>query len=354
MKKIGVIIISLLLLSTLKAQTMFYDASVFPLLGQISEETETRYERLPVKLKEVSRLPVWRLGKCTTGLVIRFCSDSQHFSFRWETLYDENQKHMAPTGVKGLDLYSLEDGVWTYMCTAFPTAKKSETTPISGMEKKERELMLFLPLYDGIVSVEIGIDSSAFIGQPKIELPLRSKPIVFYGTSITQGGCASRPGMAYTNILLRRFNREIINLGFSGNGLLDYEIAELMAECDASIYILEYGNCTVEQITERTENFYRILRNKRTDTPIVFIENYQYTWAKFLASSSVNAKDKALQAVFNNLKAKKEKNIWLISTAGSIGTDGEATVDARHLTDLGFMRYSEFLYPIIQKIIEKQ
>ena len=339
------------------AQIVYHDASAFPLLGKISETTETRYERLPAKLKGVSREPVWGLGKNTAGLAIRFCSDSHQFSLKWETVFDGTMNHMAPSGIKGLDLYSLENGTWTYVSTALPKAKKTETTIISGMDKKERELMLFLPLYDGIVSIEIGIDSLAFIGQPKIDLPRRSKPIVFYGTSITQGGCASRTGMAHSNILSRRLNREIINLGFSGSALLDYEIAELMAECDASIYIMEFvPNCSAEQITERTENFYRILRDKHPDTPVVFVENPTYTWAQFSlnAQNRHREKNKALQAVFDGLKAKKEKNIWMISTAGDIGTDSEGTVDGVHLTDLGFMRYADFLFPQIKKILGKK
>ena len=346
------IIIAFLLSFTAKAQTVFYDASPFPLLGKISDETETRYERLPAKLNGVSRSPVWELGKCSAGLAIRFCSDSRAISVRWETLTDRNMNHMAPTGIKGLDLYCFENDVWTYMNTARPTAKKSEVTIISNMEKKERELMLYLPLYDGIISVEIGIDSSANIWLPKLDLPRQTKPVVAYGTSILQGGCASRPGMAHTNILSRRWNCEVINLGFSGNAHLDYEIAELMAECDASLYILDFmPNVSVKQISERTEKFYRILRDQRPETPIIFIENpiYPHTKYDLNMQNTVREKNTALHAVFDGLKAKKEENIWLIPSAEMIGTDGEATVDGIHFTDLGFMRYADYLYLKIQE-----
>ena len=340
---------------TAKAQTVFYDAAAFPLLGKISDATETLYERLPAKLNGISRPPVWRLGKNTAGLAIRFCSDSRQISVKWEVLNNNSMNHMAPTGTKGLDLYCLENGVWSYVNTArpSPTAQKSEATIISDMEKKEREWMLYLPLYDGVVSIEIGIDSTAFIAQPKINLPRQSKPVVAYGTSILQGGCASRPGMAHTNILSRKLNREVINLGFSGNGQLDYEIAELMSECDASLYILDFmPNVSVEQILEKTEKFYRILRDKHPDTPIVFIENPIYPHTKYNLNlrNLIYDKNKALHVVFDGLKAKKEKNIWLIPSAGMIGTDGEATVDGVHFTDLGFIRYADYLYPKIQSI----
>ena len=352
MKHIHFFFIALWLSLPAKAQTVFYDAAAFPLLGKVSEATETRYERLPTRLKDVSRQPIWDLGKNTAGLAIRFCSDSRQISVTWETLNDVSMNHMAMTGIKGLDLYCLENGVWNYVSTAIPTAKNNETTLISNMEKKERELMLYLPLYDGIVSIEIGIDSTAFIGLPKVDLPQQTKPIVAYGTSILQGGCASRTGMAYTNILARKLNREVINLGFSGNAHLDYEIAELMAECDASLYILDFvPNCSAELILEKTEIFYRKLRDKHPYTPILFIENPIYPHSKYDLDlqHTIHEKNKALHTVFDSLKAKKEKNIYLI--ASEIGIDNEASVDGSHLTDLGFIRYADYLYPKIRKII---
>jgi hypothetical protein len=348
------IIIALSFSFTATAQTVFHDASLFPLLGKISDATETRYERLPARLKDVTRPAVWHLGKNTAGLAIRFSSDSRQISVRWETLNNATMNHMTETGIKGLDLYCLEDEGWIYANTARPTAKKCEVTIIANMEKKEREWLLYLPLYDGILSLEIGVDSLAYIGQPKVDLPSRKKPIVAYGTSILQGGCASRPGMVHTNILTRMLNREVINLGFSGNGQLDYEIAELIAECDASLFILDFlPNASVAQIHEKTEKFYRILRDKWRDTPVVFIESpiYPHTRYDSRILNEVNRKNKALHEVFDGLVAKGEKNIWLIPSEGMIGADGEATVDGIHFTDLGFLRYAEFLYPKIAPLL---
>ena len=141
--------------------------------------------------------------------------------------------HMALTGIKGLDLYCLEDTVWRFAGVGRPSGKENKATLVAHMEPKMREFLLYLPLYDGITDLKIGVDSLSEILLPAINLPVREKPIVFYGTSILQGGCATRPGMAHTNILSRWLNRETINLGFSGNGLLDVEIAEIMAHIDA-------------------------------------------------------------------------------------------------------------------------
>ncbi len=126
--------------------------------------------------------------------------------------------------------------------------------------------MLYLPLYDGVDKLEIGIDPGAEIVASELNSPNRENPIVMYGTSILQGASASRPGMAATNIIGRRFDREVVNLGFSANAFLDKEIAELMSEVEASAYVLDFvPNASVSQIKELTIPFYRILRKKTSD-----------------------------------------------------------------------------------------
>jgi hypothetical protein len=336
------------------AQVTYHDASAFPLCGKISDSTETCYERLPATLKGVTRQPVWDLGKNTAGLAVRFCSNSAQIAVRWELLADNKMDHMAWTGIKGLDLYCLEGDVWTFVNTARPYGKTNERVVISGMETKAREWMMFLPLYDGITALEIGVDSLAWISPPKRMLPAKDKPVVAYGTSILQGGCASRPGMAHTNILMRRLNREVINLGFSGNGKLDYEIAEVMAQCDASLYILDFmPNVNLQQIVEKTEKFFSIIRNKKPDVPVLFIENPVFPPAQYKIADmqDIEQRNKALNAIVAKLKKDGDQNVWILSSQPMIGDDGEATVDGVHFTDLGFMRYAEYLFPVIKKIL---
>ena len=177
-----------------KAQLTYYDADGFPLLGKAAERTETRYERLPAEYKQISRGPVWELGKCSAGLAVRFRSNSTTIAARWTALFDRTMNHQTQTGTRGLDLYCLqEDGAWTFVNSARPSGKQNEAVIITDMEPAEREYMLYLPLYDGLTDLEIGIDSLARIEQPAVDLPQRERPVVFYGTSILQGGCANRP-----------------------------------------------------------------------------------------------------------------------------------------------------------------
>lgn len=338
----------------LRGQLVYHDASAFPLLGKATQNSATRYERLPDSLRNISRKPLWALGQNSAGLALRFRSNSTTIAAKWEVLLDRNMNHMTPTGIKGLDLYCLQDGKWVFVNSGRPSSKVNEATIISYMKPVEREYMLYLPLYDGVTSLSIGVDSLAEISGPEVQLPVREKPVVFYGTSILQGGCASRPGMAHTNIISRWLNRECVNLGFSGNALLDLEIAEVVAGVDASVYVLDFvPNANVQQMKERADKFYTIIRSRHPDTPVIFLEDPIFTHTRFdqRIAEEVAQKNETVNAIFQSLKKRGEKNIYMISSKDMLGHDGEATVDGVHFTDLGMMRYAELVCPVIKKCI---
>ena len=338
------------------AQNVVYtDASVFPLYGKVSEQTNERYERLPSSLEGVSREQVWYLGRHSAGLFIRFRSNSTSIHARWESTFNNTMTHMTDTGTKGLDLYALVDGEWRHVCSAQPQGKKSERCIIANMDPVEREYMLYLSLYDGVKSLEIGVDEGSMLDLPAVDRPSREKPVVMYGTSILQGGCANRPGMAHTNIIGRRLDREVINLGFSGNALLDMEIAELMASVeDPGLYVLDYvPNASAQAIDEVGEQFFRIIRDAHPEVPVVFIEDviFPHTIFDNKILEEVTKKNVAQKRLFKKLKKSGEKRIYYISAEGMIGDDGEATVDAIHFTDLGAMRYVDHVLPVIKRAL---
>lgn len=355
-KKIRLLFVLLLVYSScfLQAQGKYYNADQFPLLGKLSDDTETRYERLPAFLKGKSREPIWRLGKNTAGLAIRFRTNSTSIYAKWTLLNNANMNHMTDVGIKGLDLYAWENNQWRFVNCALPKGKENESTIINNMKPEDREYMLYLPLYDGIILLEIGIDSAAIIQQPVLKYPATSGPIVVYGTSITQGGCASRPGMAYTNILARKLNTEVINLGFSGNGQLDYEIAELMAKKkNASLFVLDFvPNVAPERIEERFIPFVKILYEANPEIPILLIENMEYTTTPFDQNRNKlwKAKNASLRVQYESLIKQGYKNIFYLNSQSLIGDDGEATVDGTHFTDLGFTRFSNVLFDKIKML----
>lgn len=262
---------------------------------------------------------------------------------------------MTDTGTKGLDLYAIVEGEWRHVCSAQPQGKKSERCIIANMDPVEREYMLYLSLYDGVKSLEIGVDEGSMLDLPTVDRPSREKPVVMYGTSILQGGCANRPGMAHTNIIGRRLDREVINLGFSGNALLDMEIAELMASVeDPGLYVLDYvPNASAQAIDEVGEQFFRIIRDAHPEVPVVFIEDviFPHTIFDNKILEEVTKKNVAQKRLFKKLKKSGEKRIYYISAEGMIGDDGEATVDAIHFTDLGAMRYVDHVLPVIKKAL---
>lgn len=355
MKKYGITFLFLLLILSGSAQVRYYDGAQFPLIGKISDSTETRYERLPVWLKEACRKPVWDLGKNTSGLALRFRTNSTTIAAKWEVLGDNYMNHMTATGIKGLDLYAWANGKWQFVNVGRPAGKNNQQTIISNMLPEEREYLLYLPLYDGVVGLQIGIDSTAFIEKPLLRFPSATNPIVCYGTSITQGGCATRPGMSYTSILERKLNREVINLGFSGNGQLDYEIAELIGRrTDAGLFILDFiPNVTLEQVQDKTATFVKKLRDHNPKIPILLVESILFPHSVFDVQmhKTVTDKNKALRKEYENLLRMGYKNIYYLPAGKLIGNDGETTVDGIHLTDLGFTRFADELQKTVRRII---
>ena len=334
---------------------VWHDASEFPVFGKISDQTDSRYERLPGYMQEQCRKPVWNLGRNSAGLYIRFKANSLALYIKWTPLFDNSMNHMTDTGIKGLDLYALSDeNGWRFYRSARPAGKENEVKLIIG--KQDREYMLYLPLYDGLSSLQIGVDEDGFIGQPEVHSPSPIKPVIMYGSSILQGGCASRPGMAHTNILARRLDREVINLGFSGNGILDYEIARLMASHkDPGLFVLDWlPNPTAEVVDAKGEKFFRILRDAHPDVPIVFVELPNGPTMLFDkgAERIFNNKNAAQKRLYEKLKKSGEKKIYYVETGDMLGTDGEATVDGTHFTDLGMMRYVDHILPVIQKALK--
>jgi hypothetical protein len=318
-------------------------------VGVPEADREDLYDRLPASYKDKVRKAVWDLSKNSAGLTVRFNSNSSAIKVKWDVFHDTTMNHFAPTGIKGVDLYVKLNGTWRYVNTGRPVGKHSEATLASTLSPEMREFKLYLPLYDGTTKLEIGVDSASTIQKPAEDKRL---PIVFYGTSITQGGCASRPGMAYTNIISRKMNVDCINLGFSGNGKMETPVVEVIAGIKASFYVIDcLPNMTPQEVTERVIPLAELIRSKNPNTPIVFVENIDYAKMPFEAGLTklLNDKNQALKTEFDKLTRKGMKNIVFIDTKDATGTDGESSVDGVHLTDLGFLRFSDFLVKTFQE-----
>ena len=338
----------------------YHDASALPLLGTLAPDASNAYTRLPDSLKADMRPELWALGQNSAGLAVRFRSNASTIGAAWHSRNKFDMNHMTATGIRGLDLYVRDDnGHWTTMGSARPNFFRHNTRAIvmTDMEPKMREYMLYLSLYDGVDSLYIGTDKDAVVLLPEVKSPRRVNPVIMYGTSILQGGCATRPGMCHTNIVERLLDREVINLGFSGNAKLDYDIARLIAQAsDPAVIVLDpLPNLKTPELVERMPEFYSIIRKAHPKTPILFVESPIFPLMRFNTETqaTITEKNAALRRLVDGFIAAGDTNIAYFEGKDVLGDDPEGTVDNYHLTDYGFMGFALRLAPVIQSLIKE-
>lgn len=323
---------------------VWHDSATIGIEGKGWTDTPAPYARLPQKAEGLVPKPVWDLGRHTAGLCIRFTTDAPSIQVRW-TLGSPStaMEHMPATGVSGVDLYVNDsDRSWRFVANGRPAGMSNVATFDVAPGKQH---LLYLPLYNIVPSIQIGIPKNRTIAAAK---PIAAKPIVFYGTSITQGGCASRPGMAYTAIVGRKLNVPVINLGFTGNGRMELALADLLAELDPSVYVLDcLWNMTPEQVNERVAPFVKRLRQSRPNTPILLAEDCS------VGNITPTPKGVLLRSIYDKLKADGVTNLHFLSNSGMLGVDGEATVDGCHPTDLGMSRMADVFAKSLASLVQE-
>jgi hypothetical protein len=318
---------------------------------------EGRYRRLPAKPSRILPAAVDILSNCTAGGQIRFVTDAASLSVKVKLTGAANMYHMPATGQCGFDCYIGGPGEQDFYSTTVYDHRLTEYESVifTNMERKNRIITLNFPLYQGVEEVWIGLDREARIAlPPAYDSP---KKIIVYGTSITQGGCASRPGMAYTNILSRRINMEFLNLGFSGNGKGEPELSHILAEIpDPECLILDYeANCVSTELLQKTlPDFISIYREKHPLTPILVISRITHAKEKFhsqMAQERAERKQIQIRTVEQRRKLD-DANIYFCDGSMLLGKDAhECTVDGSHPTDLGFLRMADGLTPVLQRIL---
>ena len=332
------------------------DGRYLPLEGRYFNDVDDFYDRLPSGVTTNVNGGVRAMKHHSSGMLFRFRTDSRTLVFRWIPYYSKlEMDHMPSTGVSGIDVYrQLADGRWVYVKTGrIRDAKKGGELRISW--KPGDACIVNLPLYNGIKEFSLGIDRNA-----KVEAlgPRRSgidKPVVFYGTSITHGGCCSRPGLGFVNIVGRQVDVPVCGLGFSGSGRMELEMADHLARIDASCYVLDclwnmnspwpgagaafhdvYAAGFDEKdpipvVRLRYEPFIRALRAKRPNVPIIMAEQCD------VFCNGQNAKDRFIRALYEKLVAEGWKDLVYLPKDEMYSGDLEGTVDGCHPNDLGMM-----------------
>lgn len=328
------------------------DAATLGLEGQGWGGESAPFTRLPDRAEALVPSRVWALSRDSAGVVVHFVSDSPSLAARWSLRRPElAMRHMPASGVSGLDLYVKEQGRWRWMAVAQRfNSQEANQVLFEGQPAERREYLLFLPLYNGVSTVSLGVTAGATIE------PARSteRPVVVYGTSIVQGGCASRPGMAYTAILRRRLDRPVVNLGFSGNGCSEPELARLIAEIAAAAFVLDsIPNLQPDQV-QRIDEFITILRAAHPRTPIILLGSIRYADADFVEERAerVQRSNYELQAIFDR-RRQDDLSLWLVPGEQLLDAGGEDTVDGTHPTDLGFVRMARIVEPVLRRALSR-
>ena len=323
------------------------EAHMFGVHGKAWSDTEAPYDRLPAKAHGLVPQSVWNLSKHCAGMHVRFRTDADDIHVRWQPRNDAlAMHHMPSTGVSGLDLYGRDPGEpWRYLGNASPKTKPCDHT-FKIDDGRCAEYLIYLPLYNGLTSLQIGIPAGEAI-EPIRPEDIPGLPVVFYGTSITQGACASRPGMAGVSILCRQLDVPFVNLGFSGSGKMEIELADLLVELDARLFVLDnLANMNADLIAQRFVPFVQRLHAGRPDVPIVVIEDTCFK------NTCPTEKGAAVRLLVKQLQAQDMKDVLtFVPSEGMLGLDWEGVVDDVHHNDLGMWRQAQKLAEVLVKYI---
>ena len=284
-----------------------------------------------------------------SGAYVSFKTNSSSIQLRVKNASAAYMAHMSACGQGGLDLYVLkDDGNYCFLNTTKINRAEYEITLMKDMDKKERIFRIYLPLYIALHELEIGVDIDATLTEAE---PIRKEKIICYGTSISQGGCATRPGMNYSAILERLLKKyEVYNFGFSGNAHLDPEVANDLASIDNLKYIIieSESNNTIERTNEKLEKFIRILHEKNPDTLIYVLSHYPHPHEN--VNEALSKKLKKHKKLHKDICKRFNENVIYVDGEKIFkGYGYEETVDSAHLTDLGFYVVAKYFEKLLKK-----
>lgn len=312
------------------------------------------YRRLPLRAKDKVREALWSLSCESAGLAVRFRTDATDIKVRYKVTGGYSMPHMPSTGVSGVDLYRSADQAFCFGNYAFgDTIHYSYHTDRTQVGEKETEYTLYLPLYNEVTYLEVGVgaeDSFSFVPAVK------QRPVVLYGTSIAQGACASRPGMAWGNIVSRSMGIPLVNLGFSGNGKLEPEVIDFINEQEACVYLIDclpnLCDYSEEEVGKLVVQAVKQIR-ARHDTPILLIEHAGYsngrTDRKFF--DDYTRVNKGQRDAYVKLKKEGIQKLFYLSRE-ELNFHPDSWVDYVHPSDWGMRQQAEAVEKKLKEILK--
>ncbi len=314
------------------------------------EETKPRLQRLPDRMKGAVPEAVWSLAQSPSGGRIRFATDATDLGISVHYSSLTHMNNMPRVGQLGVDLWV--DG--EYWRPAYPNTDDPDLEQVlfENMPAQRREICLHLGLYAPVEIRAIGVNNGANIQAPAAFAV--DGPVVYYGTSITQGGCASRAGMSYQALVGNRLNLDFVNLGWSGAGKGEHVMAEAMAEVDAACYVMDFcqNNGTAEELAEVYAPFLQTIRDKRPATPIVCITTIFSCGEIWGGNTRHQDMRKVIRKAVAERKEMGDENITLVEGYDLLGPDDRiGLVDATHPNDIGFLSMARGLEPVLRQVL---
>lgn len=330
----------------------------FSLEGFPGSDADHPFRRLPSSLTtdDVNAGALFSGHHLTAGGAARFRTDSAQIAIRSRLAHSGDMNHMPRAGSAGFDIYRGTGRGSLHFGTAQPSPGEIDLARIIATHSGSGifDWLLNFPLYGGAESVEIGI-----LPGSRLEAPTPhtiAKPILFYGSSITQGGCASRPGNNYTSMLCRAVDAPQINLGFSGCARGEPGMARAIAAIDLSCFVYDYDHNapSVEHLHTTHEPFFKIVRESRPALPIIMMSRSDFWFEVDDAACAANyARREVIMRTYLNARAVGDKAAYFIDGTNLFGVhDRDAcTVDRCHPNDLGFYRMYENVLPILRSAL---
>ena len=309
--------------------------------------------RLPKRLQWQLSAPLWQRASELSGARLRFRSDTTSLRVKADYLWDSDGANRSIRGRCGFDLYA--DGVFWNICAREPDAFAIDTELFEGAEKKMREFELYLPLDSSIQLHELQIDDDAVL-LPSVQQYQNANPVFFYGTSITQGRCAGKPGMTYPAILSRMHNIDFVNLGFAGRGRGESCIAREMAHRDAACYVLDFSqnNFGADHLNDVYYPFIREIKNVKPGVPMILISAYWQAEESYSRkkANEVDAIREVVENTYERCIAEGMQNLCFVDGKTLLKPgENESMIDGVHPTDWGYYNIAERLAPHILRVI---
>lgn len=333
------------------AKQVYYDAREFTLIGKAASTPQFYHRVDTVKYNEMPVI-VKRLFTNSSGLAIMFKTNSNIISAKWSTVNSHSMNNMTDIAHKGLDLYIKRNGKWIFAGVGRPTGNSTKAELVNNMADGEKECLLYLPLYDELKSLEIGISDNCYI--KPIPNPF-SQRVIIYGSSIVQGASAGRPGMAYPARMSRSLGIDFINFGLSGNGRMEKTVADMIKDMKADAYILDcVPNPSPEEITERAAYLITTIRKHHPSAPIIMVSGGWRENANFNVKlkERLLKKNENFKREYKKLKDSGMKNLYYIE-GNMLGDDHEGSTDSIHPNDLGFDRMLQAIQPVIANVLQQ-